>query len=295
MSESLKYALIIIVAVMAADLLIHMFWFGIVTRRYKMTSDKVTRPLKILHISDLHSCRYGKNQSRLIKKIKKASPDIVCMTGDIIDERKNFANALALADGIAHLYPCYYVYGNHEFRISAGILEWHADDFRQRGVKLLSIRGGEKQISQFEIGGQRITVCGIDDPSGYGFRRAVSDIRDFDTPLSMKAGSDSFSILLSHRPDLADYYADTKFDLVLSGHAHGGQWRIPLVMNGLYAPQQGLFPRYAGGLYKLKNKEWRPHNVRLCVSRGLGLNLPIPRIFNPPEIVVITVTNGKKR
>jgi len=285
-------ALIILASLAGAAFLTRMFWMGIVTRRYKITSDKVAQPLRILHISDLHCCRYGKKQSRLIEKIKKASPDIICMTGDI-SGRGKFSNIEELLDGIGGICPCYYVFGNHEIQLSSWVLELESERMKSRGVTVLSRRYGNEVMSQIEVYGRAVTavtVCGIDDPNTYGPERALKEIRSFDLPLSYKKGSDSFSILLSHRPEMARDYAETKFDLVLSGHAHGGQWRIPFLMNGLYAPHQGLFPRHAGGMYTLKSKEWHEHRVRLCVSRGLARNIPVPRIFNPPELVLITVS-----
>jgi len=96
-----------------------------------------------------------------------------------------------------------------------------------------------------------------------------------------------FSLLLSHRPDMTDLYESLRFDLVVSGHAHGGQWRIPLLLNGLYAPHQGLFPRYAGGLYRL-------NGTNLLVSRGLSRETtPLPRIFNRPEVVIVDIVPEK--
>ena len=137
------------------------------------------------------------------------------------------------------------------------------------------------------LGHANVVLAGLDDPE----RAKIDEGYDWETALAHLgeevAGLPGYRILLAHRPDAIDEYRQMDFDLILSGHAHGGQWRIPGWINGVYAPGQGLFPRYAGGLYLLDD-------LAFIVSRGLSNNTWVPRIFNPPELVVIELT-GKGR
>jgi len=192
------------------------------------------------------------------------------MSGDIADDVLPDSHVIDLLEGIAYKYPCYYVTGNHEFWSNR--VNEQKDIFRSYGVTVL-----EGDCKDVIINGQHLSICGVDDPY------VGQDI--FDNQLATVASminANQYSILLSHRPELFDRYVSCGFDLVLSGHAHGGQWRIPFILpNGLFAPNQGLFPKYTNGIYE-KN------STKMLVSRGLSSgSIRIPRIFNAPELVVV--------
>lgn len=242
---------------------------------YEIKTDKISGEVRLALITDLHNCIYGENQAKLIEAIEKENPDIVLLGGDIFDNVYINDNSRLLIDSIAGKYKTYYVSGNHEW--------WGKETYKHfkylesAGVTIL--RGDTDML---KIRGNTITVSGIDDPE--------VDVYDSYTPFSEQldnAGNsindEHYNILLSHRPELAENYFNYDFDLVLSGHAHGGQFRIPLVMNGFFAPNQGFLPKLAGGEYDFGNS-------KMIVSRGLAKeNINLPRIFNRPELVFITL------
>jgi len=246
---------------------------------YVMESVKVTQPVRIALITDLHSDKYGKNQATLVKAVEKQSPDLVLLGGDIFDDKRSYENAEIAIRQLAENYPCYYVSGNHEY--------WSRDIttilniVKSCGITILS-----GNCDTIEINGQTINICGVDDPDvakylaeGVPIEEQLASAEE----AVIAAGTEYYTILLSHRPELFETYQKHNFDLVLSGHAHGGQWRIPLLLNGLYAPNQGLFPEYAGGRYDYEAGT-------MIVSRGLAReSTPVPRIFNRPELVIIDI------
>lgn len=251
-------------------LLIAAFYTGLATTEYTLYSDKINNTLKIVLLTDLHSCAYGKSQQELLGRIDKQNPDLILMSGDIADDVLPDERVVQLLEGIANTYPCYYVTGNHEFW--SGRVNEQKDIFRAYGVTVL-----EGDCEDVSVNGQHLSICGVDDPE------IGKEI--FDKQLETVSGlinTKKYSILLSHRPELFGLYASFDYDLVLSGHAHGGQWRIPLILPyGLFAPDQGWFPEYTDGFYE-KN------DTKMLVSRGLSReSTRIPRIFNPPELVVI--------
>jgi hypothetical protein len=226
---------------------------------------------------------YGKNQSLLLAKIRELKPDVVFLVGDIVDDKRPQEGALQLLEAIAPQYPCFYVTGNHEFW--SGRADNIKNTIRSYGIEVLE---GDCKI--VTVGGQSIQGCGVDDRDGFEqenfFGQEISSGWDeqFESCKNQLNG-DTFSILLSHRPERVSYYGGSRFDLVVSGHAHGGQIRIPGLVNGLYAPNQGFLPKYAGGVYDFDSS-------RMIVSRGLAKSF-IPRIFNPPEIVLISLEPGE--
>ncbi|MGE5578764.1 MAG: metallophosphoesterase [Bacillota bacterium] len=175
-------------------------------------------------------------------------------------------------------YPCYYVSGNHE------IWSDKADDFKDilasYGVSVL-----EGTAETLEVGGEKIRISGIDDPETDRYPSRSAPYATQIRRLSVSTDNEVFTVLLSHRPERINELLPLRPDLVLSGHAHGGQWRLPVIMeNGLLAPNQGLFPEYTSGQYVFEE-------TALIVSRGLARESTriIPRIFNNPELVIITV------
>lgn len=245
---------------------------GLTVRNYEIESENVTEEYTFVVLTDLHSTYYGDEQEQLADTIAEYSPDAVFLVGDIADDKaeREFGGTAVLLDKIADEYPCYYVTGNHECWLE------YTDDihgmFEEYGVTVLC--GGS-----IDLGGG-IVLHGLDDPTFYGGSEEF--LAELD---GMAVSDDSFDILLSHRPEYAETYAEHGFDLTLSGHAHGGQVRIPLLMNGLYAPNQGWMPKYAGGLYDFGS-------AKVIVSRGLMID-DIPRVFNPPELVVVKVVGAE--
>lgn len=243
-------------------------------RTYPVISEKIKAPVKILQISDLHSSHYGNEGSELIDAAKNISPDIVVMTGDILDNRAPNGACFRFLKKIAALYPCFYVSGNHE-------VYTHLVDAIKEKLVSYGIRVLEGETETVRIGEQNIVIGGVDDPieSPDKFGRLWEDQL---TDCGRSLDGDAFSILLSHRPELIGYYEETPFDLVLTGHAHGGQVIVPHLINGLYAPHQGFFPKYAGGEYNMAN------GGKMIVSRGLSKYV-LPRVFNRPELVLVTL------
>ena len=238
--------------------------------------------IKIVLISDLHSTIFGKDQSVLIDMIKETEPDLIFLTGDIIDDVVPVTGTRLLLSGISGIAPIYYVTGNHEYW-SHNIQEIR-EELVSYGVIILS-----DSYVKIKINNNEIIIAGIDDP----------DKKDYETPAYNQDDSMEeafreldnvlvFKILLAHRPERIENYKRYSFDLVLSGHAHGGQVRLPPLINGLYAPHQGLFPKYAGGIYT-------HGNLKHIVSRGLSINPKLPRIFNPPELVVVIIESNECR
>lgn len=247
-----------------------------VIRQYTVSTDKMTAGnLRLILISDLHAMRYGKKQEHLLSEIAALKPDLLLFAGDVLAEDKDRAPALELLEALGKRYPCYYVTGNHEYRSDK------PDEVRaivrSYGITVLC---GTSVLCDTACG--QIRIAGIDDLQEAGLEGALAQAET-----ALKDDDGIFTVFLCHHPELSVRFAKEygkAFDLALSGHAHGGQWRIPGLINGVFAPHQGIFPKYAGGLYDLGE------NRTLVVGRGLGKSFPIPRIFNPPELVCIDVT-----
>ena len=229
---------------------------------------------EIAQISDLHNTEFGEENKKLIELLSEVEPDMIVLTGDLIDSRQtDIEIALDFASKAVQIAPVYYVSGNHEARVPE-----YAElkmGLTEAGVTVL-----ENQKVQITRDGESITLMGIQDPSfrtDYLFGDAESVSSQAIT--SLQNEFDGFTVLLSHRPELFDLYVDTGVDLVFSGHAHGGQFRLPFV-GGLVAPNQGLFPKYDAG-------QFIKENTTMIVSRGVGNSIIPLRINNPPEIVVV--------
>lgn len=232
---------------------------------------------RIVQITDLHGRSFGESQGRLLEKIKELSPDLIVITGDLADSRHYDPKpCLTLAEGLVELAPVYYVYGNHELRLFDD-LEGNpfARSLRAHGVWILNT-----SATRIERGGAFINLAGVQDPSFEG-ARPDDNMSDMLTRVTTGIEPDEFTILLSHRPEYLSVYAGYPVDLVLAGHAHGGQVRLPLI-GGLFAPGQGLFPKYTAGKYT-------QDHVTMVVSRGLGNSLAPIRVFNPPELSCVTL------
>lgn len=241
---------------------------------YEVNSDEIQNPVRIALLTDLHSCKYGKGQKTLIDAIEEQKPTIVLLGGDICDDNIPNDNTEILLSAIADKYPCYYVTGNHEYW--SGHIDEILDMFRSYGVTVLQ---GNSYV--IEVNGQKICLSGIDDQDAKHYVDADDVFNTQLNNIEKEKNNSFFSILLAHRPCYIKSYMKYGFDLVLSGHEHGGQWRIPGILNGLYAPDEGWFPQYAGGQYIFKNGE-------MIVSRGLAReSTRVPRLFNRPELVIV--------
>lgn len=264
--------------VVLAALAVWALWTGLTVRTYTLETAKLTQPVRLLLLTDLHSTIHGSEQQPLINLVRAQAPDAILLAGDIADDEVPHRGTELLLEAVAGEYPCFYVTGNHEFwaEDTAEILAL----LRRHGVTVLA-----GTWSDLTVRGQTLRLFGVDDPEVD--KTAPGAPGAWLTQWEVcRAGLEegTFSILLSHRPELTDLYRSSGFDLIVSGHAHGGQVRIPLLLNGLYAPNQGFFPRYAGGLYDLDG-------TSLVVSRGLSISR-LPRVFNPPEVVVIDLLPG---
>ena len=243
---------------------------------YTIESEKLPKSFdgyKIAHVSDLHNNEMGEDNENLLAMLKDSSPDIIAITGDIVDSRNtDIEIALQFANEAEKIAPCYYITGNHEARVSE--YESLKKGLIEIGVTVLE----DKSIS-LEKSGEDITLMGVDDPSFITDYLLVDDEEVMQDKLSELKSEDSYTILLSHRPELFKIYVENDIDLVLSGHAHGGQFRLPFV-DGLYAPNQGLFPEYDSGLYT-------EENTNMIVSRGIGNSLFPFRFNNRPEVILV--------
>lgn len=254
-------------------------------RIYTVASGKVEEPVRLALLTDLHSTFYGENQEELVRALAEQQPDAVLLAGDIADDQVPHDGTKVLLRAIGDAYPCFYVTGNHEFW--SGEEEAISGMIESYGVRVLK---GERCV--LSVKGQTIQICGVDDPDGSG-RRDWFDpapMTEWENQLMqcrLELDERFYSVLMSHRPELVEYYTHQPgeepagFDLVTAGHAHGGQVRIPGILNGLFAPNQGWFPRYAGGRYELGG-------TVMIVSRGLCRNW-LPRVFNRPELVIVEV------
>lgn len=238
-------------------------------RRYKFRHKKIKDNVRLVFISDLHNNLYGENQIELRTIIAEQKPDIVLLGGDFFDKVGEIRHTVTLLDWLGQNYPAFFITGNHEF-LFRNIEEIKA---LVRELNIMVLEGDSLTLPGTR---ENITLSGIDDNSRYWrFRKELKKTGG-------KLDPAQFNILLIHRPERINQYQQYEFDLVLTGHAHGGQVRLPGLINGLYAPGQGLFPAYAGGKYQLNDR------TSMIVNRGLMTQYQrVPRIFNPPEIVVI--------
>lgn len=246
---------LLILAAIACDV-------GITVPRYEFVTDKVTEDTRIVLLTDFHSSSYGANQQVLLDVVDRQQPDIILLAGDIFEDVRPHEHSIELLSQLAEKYPCYYVTGNHE--------EWSGE---VDNIKKIVTDCGVEVLEGEYVDFGEIRICGVDDEM-YG--KQFADCA--------RAAGEKYTVLMSHRPDHVDLYSDNNFDLVVCGHAHGGQVIIPFLLNGLYAPNQGVFPDYAGGHYILADG-----TTEMVVSRGLCKNI-LPRVFNQPEVVVIDVS-----
>ena len=230
---------------------------------------------RIAQVSDLHNAEFGEGNATLLRMLAESKPDIIVITGDLVDSsHTDIDTALAFAKEAAAIAPVYYVTGNHEARLPEyGRLKAGLDE---AGVTVL-----EDQSVQIGRDGETVTLIGLSDPDFTVKGDMFGEIPSMaGTKLeNLLDGETGYTVLLSHRPELFETYAGCGIDLALSGHAHGGQFRLPFI-GGVIAPNQGLFPKYDAGLYT-------DGSTNMVVSRGLGNSLIPFRFNNRPEVVLV--------
>ena len=272
----------IFLAVMAAVLVALVIWIAwgntaLELNTYTVSSSKLPQSFdgyRIAHVSDLHNAEMGKDNETLLTMLRDADPDIIAITGDLIDSRNTVIEvALQFVREAVKIAPCYYVTGNHEARVGEyGELK--------AGMEAAGVTVLEDVRTEISMEGETITLIGVNDPS-YQTDYLFGDSETvMNTKLEeLHSEKDGFTVLLSHRPELFDTYANHNIDVVLSGHAHGGQFRLPFI-GGLVAPNQGLFPEYDAGIYT-------EGNTNMLISRGVGNSILPFRINNRPEVILI--------
>lgn len=244
----------------------------LILRTYTVVSPKLTAEVRLAVVTDFHS---SDNADDVVAMVTSCAPDAVLMVGDMFDDdiaNRPTERTLSLMRQLSAQYPCYYVSGNHE--AWTGEMDALYQQTEEAGVTVLRMSSGVLTVR-----GQRIALCGIPDPYEMVFSGAPDTEEQLRQALEDVDSAD-FTVLLAHRPELLAKYAQFPLDLVVSGHAHGGHVRIPGVLNGLYAPNQGWFPKLAGGAYT-------QDGTTLIVSRGLAVRTRLPRIFNRPEVVLV--------
>ena len=277
--------------------------FAYFVNNYKVKISKIPNKFdgyKIVQLSDVHSIRNEHKLNLLLKKVEKQKPNIIVLTGDLVDsgyyidsynqklvnksDEKCDKLTLDFTEKLVKIAPTYYIYGNHEMVLLDDV---ENNEFKKSLIDIgVDIINNETRTITYN--GDTINLVGIQDPSTLykdsRFEECNSSRERVEKELeivSENLDSNKFSILLSHRPEYLDLYSKYKFDLILAGHAHGGQIRIPII-GGLYAPNQGWFPKYTKGVYKNENS-------KMIVSAGLGNSIAPIRIFDPFEIVIINL------
>ncbi|WP_088009315.1 metallophosphoesterase [Indiicoccus explosivorum] len=286
---------LIIAGILAAGLVL-LAWAGnrwLMVTHYTISSPGVPEAFdgaRIVQISDLHSATFGEGQSAILERTAAAGPDVIFVTGDIVDSaRYNLETALTLMEGLTEIAPVFFVTGNQE--ISKDRIRQHMAALQELDLTVL-----ENELVEWTRGGETIHIAGIHDPlldASYYDPLPEVTVTDPEVEYAERAAgyvrqsleeidfTDTFTLLLAHRPEMADLYAEAGSDVVFSGHAHGGQIRIPGI-GGLFAPGQGFFPELTEGVHEFGD-------TRLVISRGIG-NSSFPlRINNRPEIVVVTL------
>lgn len=234
----------------------------ITVTKYRVESEKAPqKAVRVVQLSDLHGKSFGRGNARLLKKVKAQKPDFIAVTGDVIHKYRprDISVAVAAVEELAKIAPVYYVSGNHEMRST-----------RYRSFKEQLKEAGATVLDDQVALAFGIVIAGVNCAH-------IKSGKFYDL-----AEDGDFKLLLAHLPHYIDRYALAGYDLALTGHAHGGQWRLPFTKIGVYSPGQGLFPKYASGIHSCGN-------MRQIISRGLGNSQCPLRLFNRPEIVVTDI------
>lgn len=273
MKKRWKYALAAVAGM--TTLAVAALWPGITVKHYDITTDKLEQEqeLTVVVVSDLHSALFGAEQKELLSRIAEQNPVAILCVGDMVDDLEPQEPAWTFFEGAVDIAPVYYTSGNHEWW--SGEMDAMKQHATQLGVHVLE---EDQELLQLEQGA--LVIGGVDDPvreaydPGWQWAQAVQQ-----TAQQMQQ-QEGIRIFMSHRPERYQTYDGLGLDVVVSGHAHGGQVRVPWVLNGLFAPDQGLFPQRAGGVYT-------DMDYTHVVCRGTGHTWKLPRVFNPPEMVVL--------
>ncbi|MCT1776883.1 metallophosphoesterase [Brachybacterium sp. p3-SID957] len=239
-------------------------------------------PVRIAQISDLHAADFGTFTDRLLDATRASEPDLIALTGDMIDVRtRDLTGVLDLASELSSLAPTYFVLGNHE--ADSPLREEFLAGLEQAGITVL-----RNEAEVVTLGGTELIIAGIDDPRVDRADGRIASSARSDAALALHglgAETDELPIiLLAHRPELLEDYARTEADVVLSGHAHGGQVRLP-VIGALFAPHQGWLPELTNGVHTREG-------TTIVISRGLGNSIAAVRVNNPRELVVLDLERG---
>lgn len=241
--------------------------------RYEAASEKLPESFDgftIVQLSDLHGAQFGSDGTALAEKVRELEPDMIALTGDFVTDEGDLDAVRQLVSELSEICPVYFVSGNHEF--GSGLAQKVRQIMTDAGVKYLS-----NEFVSIDRGGDSIILGGVEDPLAYA---DMIDPPELARRMN-EADPAAFKVLLGHRNYWMEEYPDLPVDLILSGHAHGGLVRIPGV-GGLIGTDRSLFPDYDAG-------EYDNGAYTLIVSRGLGNSVPVPRLLNRPEIVVVTL------
>lgn len=247
--------------------------------RYEVKSQKLPESFdgfKIVQLSDLHGAEFGEDGMGLVEKVEELEPDIIALTGDFVTDEGDLAAIEKLAARLTELCPVYFVSGNHEF--GSGLAVKVRNILERAGVKYLS-----NEYLTISRGEDEILLGGVEDPLAYADMLSPDELAQ----KMNDAAPDAFKILLGHRNYWMTEYPELPVDLIFCGHAHGGLIRIPGV-GGLIGTDRRLFPDFDAG-------EYNNGRYTLIVSRGLGNSVPIPRVFNRPEIVCVELSSAYAR
>ena len=225
---------------------------------------------RVVQLSDLHEREFGENNARLVAAVAAEEPDLIALTGDFIDDPEDIEITLTLAEQLMELAPVYFISGNHDW--ASGAMETLRDLLEEIGITVL-----DNKWELLERDGATIALCGVEDPNGY----ADSDKPNEVVQAVKTAYGDRYTLMLAHRNYWLETYPDLDVNLILCGHGHGGIVRLPGI-GGLFGSNETLFPEYSAGLYEGRT-------YQMLVSRGLGGGMKIPRLFNNPELVSITL------
>ena len=240
----------------------------LVITTYTYESEKLGEDLdgyRIVQISDLHNAAFGKENKKLLETIRSCSPDIIVITGDLVDSNHtNVERAVAFVKEAVKIAPVYYVTGNHEYWLDPS-----ENEQMMQGILAAGAYDLDDEAVRIEKGDSSFLLVGLDD----------QHLSDETLKNLLQEQKNELSIVLAHEPQYLQNYANAGADLVLTGHAHGGQIRLPFV-GGIVAPDQGFLPEYTSGQYNSTDTE-------MIVSRGLGNSIIPVRLFNYPEVVCV--------
>lgn len=272
MKKRIGRILLVLLLIFAAETLWSNLTVGVT--HYTVLSERLPSSFngfKIVQLSDVHNAVFGQDNAQIVNILRNEQPDIIVFTGDLVDSnRLDLEAAIILVKQAVEIAPCYYVTGNHE-----AALQEQLDKILEQ-LETCSVKVLRDQWVYLKRGGETIQLIGIDDPSFYNRRASIikAKIKNMKLP-------EGFKVVLSHHPESFGSFVDNDVDLALCGHTHGGQVRLPFI-GGLYAPSQGSFPFYDAGRFEM-------NRTTMIISRGIGnSSFPI-RVFNQPEVVVVTL------